>query len=174
MHHVTGGGTPVVLIHGWPQTWYGWWPITPELAGHHTVHAVDLPGPGDGTGAPAGYDKATPARYVHTLIADRLGVGEVRVIGHGFGAVVAFRHAGRFPGGTARLGRLDPPLPGLAVDAPTCRSLSRHIAFHSRRRIPEAAVGDDVRGVVPRLCAGREFGSGCFRGGPRKSVTLPV
>ncbi|GHA71093.1 hypothetical protein GCM10010330_24840 [Streptomyces tendae] len=35
MHYVTGGrGTPVVLIHGWPQTWYGWWAIMPELAEH--------------------------------------------------------------------------------------------------------------------------------------------
>ncbi|MFX0577254.1 alpha/beta fold hydrolase [Nocardia nepalensis] len=47
MHYVTGGhGTPVVLIHGWPQTWYGWWPIMPALAEHHTVYAVDLPGTG--------------------------------------------------------------------------------------------------------------------------------
>lgn len=38
MHYVTGGkGTPVVLIHGWPQTWYGWWPIMPELAQGHGV-----------------------------------------------------------------------------------------------------------------------------------------
>lgn len=45
MHYVTGGsGTPVVLIHGWPQTWYGWWPIMPALAEHHTVYAVDLSG----------------------------------------------------------------------------------------------------------------------------------
>ncbi|MEU9337089.1 alpha/beta fold hydrolase [Streptomyces sp. NPDC048290] len=82
MHYVTGGsGTPVVLIHGWPQTWYGWWPIMPELAKHHTVYAVDLPGLGDSTGTPTGYDKATLARYVHTLIADRLGVRDARVIG---------------------------------------------------------------------------------------------
>ncbi|MEV6423586.1 alpha/beta fold hydrolase [Streptomyces sp. NPDC051662] len=47
------------------------WPIMPELAKHHTVYAVDLPGLGDSTGSPTGYDKATLARYVHTLIADR-------------------------------------------------------------------------------------------------------
>src|SRR5690606_10557722 len=70
MHYVTGGeGPPVVLIHGWPQTWYGWWPIMPELARNHTVYAVDLPGLGDSTGTPTGYDKATLAGYVHKLIA---------------------------------------------------------------------------------------------------------
>ncbi|MFC8094247.1 alpha/beta fold hydrolase [Streptomyces sp. NPDC057301] len=105
MHYVTGGsGTPVVLLHGWPQTWYGWWPIMPELAKHHTVYAVDLPGLGDSSGSPSGYDKATLARYVHTLIADRLGVDDARVVGHDFGAAVAFQYAGQFPDDTARLG----------------------------------------------------------------------
>jgi hypothetical protein len=68
MHYVKGGsGTPVVLIHGWPQTWYGWWPIMPALAERHTVYAIDLPGLGDSTGTPKSYDKATLARYVHAL-----------------------------------------------------------------------------------------------------------
>ncbi|WP_405578546.1 alpha/beta fold hydrolase [Streptomyces sp. NBC_01092] len=84
-------------IHGRPQTWYGWWPIMPELARHHTVYAVDLPGLGDSTGSPTGYANATLARYVHTLIADRLGVGDARVIGHDLGATVAFQYAGQFP-----------------------------------------------------------------------------
>ncbi|MFI0464155.1 alpha/beta fold hydrolase [Saccharopolyspora sp. 5N102] len=146
MHYVTGGsGTPVVLIHGWPQTWYGWWQIMPALAEHHTVYAVDLPGLGDSTGSPTGYDKATLARYVHTLIADRLGVRDAAVIGHDFGAAVAFQYASQFPGDTARLGYLDLPLPGPAIDASTYRTLSWHIALHSQRRVPEAVVGDDVR-----------------------------
>lgn len=82
MHYVAGGsGTPVALLHGWPQTCYGWWPIMPELAKHHTVYAVDPPGLGDSTDSPSGYDKATLtlARSVHTLIADRLGVDDDRV-----------------------------------------------------------------------------------------------
>ncbi|WP_040871847.1 alpha/beta fold hydrolase [Nocardia exalbida] len=146
MHYVTGGsGTPVILIHGWPQTWYGWWPIMPALAEHHTVYAVDLPGLGDSTGSPTGYDKATLARYIHTLIADRLGVRDARVIGHDFGAAVAFQYATQFPADTARLGYLDLPLPGPAIDAPTYRSLSWHLAFHAQRRVPETVVGDDVR-----------------------------
>lgn len=146
MHYVKGGsGTPVVLVHGWPQTWYGWWPIMPALAEHHTVYAVDLPGLGDSSGTPTGYDKATLARYVHTLIADRLGIRDARVIGHDFGAAVAFQYAAQFPADTARLGYLDLPLPGPAIDAPTYRSLSWHIAFHTQRRVPETVVGDDVR-----------------------------
>ncbi|MEU7899940.1 alpha/beta hydrolase [Nonomuraea sp. NPDC049152] len=165
MHYVTGGsGPPVVLIHGWPQTWYGWWPIMPALAEHHTVYAVDLPGLGDSTGSPTGYDKATLARYVHTLIADRLGVRDARVVGHDFGAAVAFHYATQFSADTARLGYLDLPLPGPAIDASTYRSLSWHIAFHSQRRIPETVVSDDVREYLAMFYPQVSFGGTAFGG----------
>ncbi|GAA2351030.1 alpha/beta fold hydrolase [Streptomyces carpaticus] len=146
MHYVKGGsGTPVVLLHGWPQTWYGWWEIMPELAEHHTVYAVDLPGLGDSTGSPTGYDKATLARYVHTLIAEQLGVRDARIVGHDLGAAVAFQYAAQFPQDTELLGYLDLPLPGPALDGAAYRSLSWHIAFHSQPRVPETVVGDNVR-----------------------------
>ncbi|MFE3544371.1 alpha/beta fold hydrolase [Nocardia sp. NPDC059177] len=165
MHYVTGGsGTPVVLIHGWPQTWFGWWPIMPELAEKHTVYAIDLPGLGDSTGSPSGYDKATLARYVHTLIADRLGVRDARIVGHDFGAAVAFHYAAQFPADTARLGYLDLPLPGPAIDAPTYRSMSWHIAFHSQRRVPEAVVDDDVREYLALFYPQVAFGGSAFGG----------
>lgn len=165
MHYVTGGsGTPVVLIHGWPQTWYGWWPIMPALAENHTVYAVDLPGLGDSTGRPTGYDKATLARYVHTLIADRLGVRDAAVVGHDFGAAVAFQYASQFPDDTARLAYFDLPLPGPAIDAATYRTLSWHIAFHSQRQVPEAVVSDDVRDYLALFYPQVSFGGTAFGG----------
>ncbi|QWF79827.1 alpha/beta fold hydrolase [Amycolatopsis sp. CA-230715] len=170
MHYVKGGsGTPVVLIHGWPQTWYGWWPIMPALAEHHTVYAIDLPGLGDSTGSPTGYDKATLARYVHTLIADRLGVRDARVVGHDFGAAVAFQYAAQFPADTARLSYFDLPLPGPTIDARTYRSLSWHIAFHSQRRVPEAVVGDDVREYLSLFYPQVSFGGTAFGGTSERS-----
>ncbi|MGC4991954.1 alpha/beta fold hydrolase [Nocardia salmonicida] len=165
MHYVSGGsGTPVVLIHGWPQTWFGWWPIMPELAEKHTVYAIDLPGLGDSVGSPSGYDKATLARYVHTLIADRLGVRDARIVGHDFGAAVAFQYATQFPTDTARLGYLDLPLPGPAIDAPTYRSMSWHITFHSQRGVPEAVVDDDVREYLALFYPQVSFGGSAFGG----------
>ncbi|MCK2244501.1 MULTISPECIES: alpha/beta fold hydrolase [unclassified Crossiella] len=165
MHYVTGGrGTPVVLLHGWPQTWFGWWPILPALAEHHTVYVVDLPGLGDSSGTPTGYDKATLARYVHTLIADRLGVRDARVIGHDLGAAVAFQYAAQFPADTTQLGYLDLPLPGPGINAATYRSLSWHIAFHSQRRVPEAVVGDNVREYLALFYPQVSFGGTAFGG----------
>ena len=49
-HYVVGGqGQPVVLLHGWPQTWYAWRKIMPALGSRYTVIAPDLPGLGDST-----------------------------------------------------------------------------------------------------------------------------
>lgn len=146
MHYVTGGrGAPLVLLHGWPQTWYGWHRVMPALADHFTVYALDLPGLGDSTGAPPSYDKATLARYVHGLVAGRLGLRDARIVGHDLGAAVAFQYAAQFPDDLTRLAYLDLPLPGPALDGAAYRNLSWHIAFHSQKTVPEAIVGDDVR-----------------------------
>jgi hypothetical protein len=57
-----GAGPTVVLLHGYPQTWYMWRKVMSALAGHYTVIAPDLRGSG-GSDAPAGgYDKATSRR----------------------------------------------------------------------------------------------------------------
>ena len=46
LHYVTcGHGPVVVLLHGWPQTWYEWRHIIPALAQRYTVIAPDLPVP---------------------------------------------------------------------------------------------------------------------------------
>jgi pimeloyl-ACP methyl ester carboxylesterase len=164
MHYVTGGsGTPVVLVHGWPQTWYGWWPIMPALAERHTVYAIDLPGLGDSTGAATSYDKATLARYVHALTA-KLGLRHPSIVGHDLGAAVAFQYASQFPRDTARLGYLDLPLPGPRVSAAAYRNLSWHIAFHSQPEVPEAVVGNDVREYLELFYPQVSFNGKAFGG----------
>ncbi|MFL6384862.1 MAG: alpha/beta fold hydrolase, partial [Nitrososphaeraceae archaeon] len=48
LHYVIGGhGDPVVLLHGWPETWYAWHKVMPALAKNYTVVAPDLRGLGD-------------------------------------------------------------------------------------------------------------------------------
>lgn len=48
MHYVIGGhGNPVVLLHGWPETWYEWRHIMPALTKDYTVIVPDLRGLGD-------------------------------------------------------------------------------------------------------------------------------
>jgi alpha/beta hydrolase fold len=68
LNYATGGtGPAVVLLHGYPQTWYMWRKVMPALAEQYTVIAPDLRGSG-GSDAPAtGYDKASLAEDIHQL-----------------------------------------------------------------------------------------------------------
>jgi pimeloyl-ACP methyl ester carboxylesterase len=93
MHYVTAGsGYPLVLLHGWPQSWYEWRGIIPALAEHFTIIAPDLRGLGDSEKPMTGYDKRTMASDVRALV-DQLGYAQVGVIGHDWGGAVAFYFA---------------------------------------------------------------------------------
>ncbi|MGA8404723.1 MAG: alpha/beta fold hydrolase [Nitrososphaeraceae archaeon] len=48
MHYVIGGqGNPLVLLHGFPETWYEWRHVMPAFAKNYTVIVPDLRGLGD-------------------------------------------------------------------------------------------------------------------------------
>ena len=72
LHFVTAGdGDPVLLVHGWPETWYAWRKIIPVLAPRFTVVAPDMRGYGDSERPSGGYDKVTVATDLHELIQFR-------------------------------------------------------------------------------------------------------
>jgi pimeloyl-ACP methyl ester carboxylesterase len=58
MHYVIGGKRdPIVLLHGWPEPWYEWRPIIPELiANNYTVIAPEMRGLGDSERPQTEYD----------------------------------------------------------------------------------------------------------------------
>lgn len=90
-----GSGRPVVLLHGFPELWFSWRHQLPALAaaGYHAI-APDQRGYG-GTSAPAdvgAYDVLTLAADVLALL-DRLGHERAVVVGHDWGAEVAWRLA---------------------------------------------------------------------------------
>ena len=63
LHYVIGGsGSPILLIHGWPEDWYEWRKAMPLLARDHTVIAVDLRGFGWSEITATGYDRRTLAK----------------------------------------------------------------------------------------------------------------
>jgi pimeloyl-ACP methyl ester carboxylesterase len=69
IHAVIGGdGPPVVLLHGFPQTWSAWRKVMPALATTHTVVAVDLRGAGRSDNRQGGYDKASLAADAHGVM----------------------------------------------------------------------------------------------------------
>ncbi|ARF82239.1 alpha/beta fold hydrolase [Kitasatospora aureofaciens] len=105
-----GSGSPVVLLHGFPQTHLMWRHVAERLADEHTVICPDLRGYGAsdkpaGTG-PEVYAKRTMAADVVALAA-ALGHDRFALVGHDRGALVAFRAGLDHPDTVTHLGILD-------------------------------------------------------------------
>jgi haloacetate dehalogenase len=82
MHYVEAGqGLPLLLLHGFPQTWYCWRHQIPVLAEHYHVIAPDLRGYGHTEKPAEGYDKRTMARDVYALM-QHLGYPKAAIVGH--------------------------------------------------------------------------------------------
>src|SRR6188472_4611164 len=115
IHYVIGGhgGDPIVLLHGWPQTWYEWRHVMPALAKNHTVIVPDLRGLGDSSKPATGYDGKTVAEDIHQLVS-QLGFKQIFLVGHDLGALVAFSYAAAHPSEVRRLVILDVPITGFA------------------------------------------------------------
>jgi len=93
IHYVKGGsGEPLVLLHGYPQTWYAFRYILPELARHFTLIIPDLRGLGDSDIPAGGYDTATVADDIFLLVTG-LGYDKINLVGHDFGGNVAYAYA---------------------------------------------------------------------------------
>ena len=142
IHYVTAGqGAPVVLLHGWPQTWYEWRRVIPLLAGDFSLVAPDLRGLGDSSRPSSGYDKKTVANDVWLLMHEQLGHQRFAVVGHDWGAPTAFRLAADHPAEVTHLVMLDVPVPG---DQPAGAAIGGgarwHHMFHQVPDLPEALV----------------------------------
>lgn len=107
LHYVEGGhGEPLILLGGWPQTWWQWHKVLPALARRYRVIAVDLRGMGGSAKPAGGYDKKTMAADVHALLG-HLSIGSAHIAGHDIGAMVAYAFAANHPGSTRRVALLD-------------------------------------------------------------------
>ncbi|MET7296475.1 alpha/beta hydrolase [Streptomyces griseoloalbus] len=107
---VAGTGSPVVLLHGFPQTHLMWRHVAADLAADHTVICPDLRGYGDSDkpaeDGPDTYSKRTMANDVVTL-ARTLGHERFALAGHDRGALVAFRAGLDHPAAITHLACLD-------------------------------------------------------------------
>ncbi|MES2936768.1 MAG: alpha/beta hydrolase [Pseudomonadota bacterium] len=139
LHYVAGGSGPVLLlVHGFPQNWWEWHAVMPQLARHFTVVAPDLKGVGYSDRPLAGYSKRELAQDLHALVAS-LGLGEAFVVGHDIGGMVAYAY-GAFCGARA-VAVLDVPVPGLGDwDAIAADPRLWHFALHRKRDLAEALV----------------------------------
>lgn len=76
---------PLLLVHGWPQHWWEWRELIPELAKDHRVIAPDLRGHGWTDAPREGYEKEQLVSDLFALL-DAMGIDRVTWVGHDWGA----------------------------------------------------------------------------------------
>jgi pimeloyl-ACP methyl ester carboxylesterase len=118
LHAVIGGdGPPVLLIHGWPGSWYYWRLVMPTLARDFAVIAVDQRGIGLSDKPEEGYDTRTLANDLAGLM-DALGHQQFAVVGVDTGLLIGYALAADHPERVVRLAVGEAPLPGIGPSAP--------------------------------------------------------
>ena len=92
----SGDGTPVLLLHGVPQTSSVWRDVAPALAQRRRVLAPDLPGLG-GSAYSGPYDVASVVAQLVALLDAEVPGQRVDVVGHDWGGSIALGLAGQHP-----------------------------------------------------------------------------
>ncbi len=117
LHYVSAGttGSPVLLVHGFPETWWTFRKLLPLLASNHRVFAVDLRGFGDSDNGPGTYDSKTSAEDLHFLI-EELNVGPVHLTGQDISGATVLRLALAHPEDVLSFTAIEMGLPGFGLE----------------------------------------------------------
>lgn len=139
----TGGqGPAVVLLHGYGETGDMWTPMAADLMRDHFVIVPDLRGLGLSSKPLGGFDKKTQAGDLADILA-ALGIGQIDLVAHDIGNMVAFQFAAQHPERVRRFVLIDAPVPGVG---PWDEILKNPLLWHFRFGGPD----------MERLVAGRE------------------
>jgi haloacetate dehalogenase len=144
---VGGTGSPVVLLHGFPQTHLMWRHVAADLAADHTVICPDLRGYG-ASDKPLGdaYAKRTMAADIVAL-ARALGHDRFALAGHDRGALVAVRAGLDHPEVITHLASLD-VLPTLDM-WDVMHGVSAAVGFHLYLMAQPAGLPEELIGAAP-------------------------
>lgn len=140
LHYVRAGkGEPVLLVHGWPQTWYEWHRVIPLLvAGGHEIIAVDMRGSGDSDKPDSGYDSNSVAEDLHALVK-HLGFEKIRVVSHDNGARVSYAYAANYRSEVKSLVFLESKILGIESDDDAEKEYW-HFGFHQAPDLAQLLV----------------------------------
>ncbi|MGC5703080.1 alpha/beta hydrolase [Pseudomonas sp. NFXW11] len=145
-----GSGRPVLLVPGWPQTWYAWREVIQALAANgFQAIAVDPPGSGQSDRPEQGYDTGHVAGVLHRVM-QQLGHERYDLVGHDVGMWIAYALASDQPQAVRRLAMTEAVIPGLAAAppifvAPEQNIFLWHFMFNQLRDLPEALIAGRER-----------------------------
>jgi pimeloyl-ACP methyl ester carboxylesterase len=147
-----GSGELVVLLHGFPEFWYGWRKQIPVLSRHYRVIAPDMRGY-NLSDKPKGADQYKIGILANDIAAliKKLGTGKVILVGHDWGAAVAWAVATLYPELISRLAILNVPHPAEMRKALLGFNLAQwkksyYIFLFQLPRLPEWKIGKDIAG----------------------------
>lgn len=150
---IAGTGAPVLLIPGWPQTWYAWRHVMRALEeqGFMAI-AVDPPGTGYSDRPHAGYDTGHIAAIMHRVMV-ALGFDTYQVAGHDVGMWVAYALASDRPEAVTALVLTEAVIPGLApapsIFAPPEDNIFLwHFMFNQLADLPETLIAGRERAYL--------------------------
>ena len=149
IHFVEGGtGEPILLIPGWPQSWYAWRYVMVQLvAAGRRVIAIDPRGMGESDAPGGAYDLTTVAAEIRAFAeaTDLLDDGPLDVVGHDVGAWIAYAYAVDWPEDVRRLAVMDALIPGVSIprtdlDPIETNLRNWHFAFNRLDALPEILI----------------------------------
>jgi epoxide hydrolase 4 len=156
LHAVTAGpsdGSPVILLHGFPEFWYSWRKqIHPLAEAGFRVIAPDQRGY-NLSDKPEGIGNYQLDILVEDILGlmDSLGIEKAAVVGHDWGAIVAWALALQYPDRLDRLVILNVPHPGVSKSViksvPKQILKSWYIAFFQLPFVPEFLLS------APEVCS---------------------
>ena len=146
IHYATAGqGEALLLLHGWPFTWYTWRLVLPALAQHYTVIMPDLRGIGQTSRPATGYDSRTRAADAAGLLL-HLGFEQACVMGHDLGVEVAFMTALAYPQLVRKLVLSEAIVGGLPGAEAFLQKAPWWFSFHAVPDLPEEVLaGNEER-----------------------------
>jgi pimeloyl-ACP methyl ester carboxylesterase len=151
LHYVSAGskGSPVLLVHGFPESWWAFRKLIPLLSKDHRVFAVDLRGFGDSAPAADGDTSATAAQDLAALITE-LRVGPVHLIGQDISGPLTFRLAASRPDLVKSYTAIETGLPGFGLEllADVAHGGAWHIGVLAARGIPEMLLAGRERALI--------------------------
>jgi pimeloyl-ACP methyl ester carboxylesterase len=148
LHYVSAGGSgsPILLVHGFPETWWAFHKLIPLLAATHRVFAVDLRGFGDSDNGPGRYDSQTCADDLHALIG-QLALGPVHLTGQDISGAAVFRLAATHPEDILSFTAIEMGLAGFGLESlgDVTHGGSWHIGVLAAPDIPEMLLAGRER-----------------------------
>jgi pimeloyl-ACP methyl ester carboxylesterase len=149
-YEATGEGPPIILVHGLAASTTWWRHNVPELARHHRVYLVDLPGFGRMRGRAAGFTLANSADWLRDF-TDAIGAPHASLVGHSMGALICAHYAAIHPSRVDRL-VLAAPAIGLPNTTVTANLLPMVLAgYRCAPSFLPTLVGDAARCGLPTL-----------------------